>query len=78
MREGGYGGLGATGSPSWWNEVKGRCLAGGAGVTGTVLLDGVGFKLGSHTPCPNVTVNPGGAIAGWLQTDPFTFTGYPD
>jgi hypothetical protein len=62
-----------------WQEVKGRCIQDGAGVTGKVLLDGVGFQLGSHTPLPTQnTVIPGSAMAAFLQTDAFGFTGYPE
>jgi hypothetical protein len=61
---------------SRWEEVRGRTLAGGAGVTGVVLIDGIGFKLGGHTPCPTTPVNPGEAMAAWMQTDANSFTGY--
>jgi hypothetical protein len=67
----------AEGRQSWWERVRGKCLQGGAGVTGVVLLDGVGFTLGDHTPCPTVPINPGDAMAAWMQTDANSFTGYP-
>ncbi len=48
------------------------------GVTGSVLPDGVPFKLWA-TPLPAVmTINPGQAPATWFQTDPNSFTGYPE
>ena len=65
------------GTDRWWQEQRGRCDQRGAGVTGVVILDGVGFQLPSHTPLPSVTVQPGGALAAWLQTDDGTFSGYP-
>ena len=65
-----------AGTLDWWREVRRRCRAEGAGVTGTVVLDGVAFRLGGHTPLPAVTVNPGEAMAGWMQTDKDGFTGY--
>lgn len=62
----------------WWDDVRGRCRAEGAGVTGKVLLDGVAFSLGGQHPLPAaMTITPGGAMAAWLQTDRFSFTGYP-
>lgn len=67
----------APGTDAWWDQQAHRCDARGAGVTGMVVLDGIGFRLGSHTPLPSVTLTEvGGALAAWLQTDPSTFTGY--
>ena len=64
-------------SDEWFRQQSGWCDARGAGVSGTVILDGVGFSLPNHTPLPGMTIEPGGALAAWLQTDPGTFTGYP-
>ncbi len=78
MRFGDEDRLPAAGTDAWWQEVRGRCIQGGAGVTGTVLLDGVGFQLGGHTKLPTaMTIKPGDAPAAWLQTDRDTFSGYP-
>lgn len=65
------------GTDAWFREQAGHCDARGAGMTGVVILDGVGFRLPGHTPLPAMTIDPGGAPAAWLQTDPYTFTGYP-
>jgi hypothetical protein len=67
-----------AGSQDWWQEVRGRCRAEGAGVTGKVILDGVAFSLPNHTPLPTQPINPGEAMAGWMQNDNNSFTGYPD
>lgn len=67
------------GTDRWWQEQAHRCDARGAGVSGAVILDGVGFQLGDHTPLPSVTLTEvGDALAAWLQTDPTTFSGYPN
>jgi hypothetical protein len=65
------------GTDLWWQEQRGRTDSRGAGVTGTVIIDGVGFQLPGHTPLPSSTVNEvGGLLAAALQNDPDTFTGY--
>ena len=69
--------LAPTGTYGWWHQVRGRCIQGGAGVTGKVVLDGVAFQLGSHTPLPaGLTINVGGAMAAWMQKDRDGFSGY--
>ena len=66
------------GSDQWWREHAGMCDARGAGVTGVVFLDGIGFTLEGAGKLPaGMTITPGGAPAAWLQTDPGTITGYP-
>lgn len=68
----------SPGGDEWFREMSGRCDARGAGVTGAVFLDGVGFQMEGAGKLPAATtVDPGGALAAWLQTDPSTFTGYP-
>ena len=68
----------APGTNRWYNEQKGWCDARGAGVTGTVILDGIGFQLEGAGKLPaGMTIDPGGALAAWYQTDPYTVTGYP-
>lgn len=68
----------APGTDAWWNEQKGWCDARGAGLTGMVILDGIGFRLPGHTPLPSSTVNEvGGLLAAALQTDDTTISGYP-
>jgi hypothetical protein len=68
----------APGTDRWYNEQKGWCDARGAGVTGTVIIDGIGFQLPNHTALPNVTMTEvGGLLAAALQNDPNTITGYP-
>jgi hypothetical protein len=79
IRPGADEGLPPAGSRAWWQAVRGRCIQGGAGVTGTVLLDGVGFKLGGQTLLPaGMTITPGAAPAAWRQRDPDSFSGYPE
>lgn len=65
-----------AGSDAWWQEVKGRCYSGGAGISGIVRLDGIAFSLPNHTPLPTMTIQPGAAMGAWTQTDAFGFTGY--
>lgn len=69
----------APGTNAWWNAQKGWGDTRGAGISGTVILDGIGFQLPDHTPLPAVTVTEvGGLLAAALQNDPGTFTGYSD
>ena len=65
-----------AGTFGWWQQVKGKCIAGGAGLTGKVILDGVAFSLPNHTPLPTMTIQPGAAMGAWTQTDAFGFSGY--
>lgn len=66
------------GTDTWWREQRGWCDARGAGVTGAVILDGVGFQLEGAGKLPAaMTIEPGGAMAAWYQTDETTLTGYP-
>jgi hypothetical protein len=69
----------APGTDAWYNAQKGWCDARGAGVSGAVILDGIGFQLPDHTPLPNVTMTEvGDLLAAALQNDPTTITGYPN
>ena len=67
----------APGTNRWYQEQAGWCDARGAGVTGMVILDGIGFQLeGAGTLPAGMTIEPGGAMAAWYQNDPYTMTGF--
>lgn len=66
------------GTDRWYQEQAFRTDARGAGVTGVVIIDGIGFRLPDHTPLPSVTeTEVGGLLAAAMQTDPNTISGYP-
>jgi hypothetical protein len=68
----------APGGNAWYREQAGWADARGAGVTGMVILDGIGFQLEGAGKLPaGMTIEPGGAMAAWYQTDPDTIDGYP-
>lgn len=70
--------MSSGGTNAWWQEVKGRCIQDGAGMTGVVILDGVAFTLPNHTRLPGMTIQPGAAMGAWTQNNSFSFTGYND